>query len=60
MKYYITRFVRKDLKPCEDYYYNSLDDAKKHMGMFIDDDSNLYRRIEIEDSEGTTIDILSF
>lgn len=44
---YIVRFVRKDNKPDEEYYYPTLQDAQYHFGLFLDDDSNLYERIEI-------------
>lgn len=44
---WIVRFVRKDGKPDEDYYYHSLAEAEYHKNLFLDDDSGLYERIEI-------------
>lgn len=44
---YITRFVRADSKGNEDYYYNELKDAEYHFSLFLDDDTGLYRAIEI-------------
>mgnify|MGYP007070133511 CR=1 FL=1 len=46
---YIVRFVRKDGKPAEEYYYPDLQDAQYHFELFQDDDSGLYDRIEITD-----------
>ena len=44
---WIVRFVRKDGKSDEEYYYRSLAEAKYHKNLFLDDDSELYERIEI-------------
>ena len=44
---WIVRFVRKDGKPDEKYYYRSLVEAEYHKNLFLDDDSRLYERIEI-------------
>ena len=44
---YIVRFVRKDGKPDEEYYYHRLEDAQKHVDLFKDDDSGLYTKMEI-------------
>ena len=44
---WIVRFVRKDGKPDEEYYYRSLAEAEYHKNLFLDDDSGLYERIEI-------------
>ena len=44
---WIVRFVRKDSKPDEEYYYRSLAEAEYHKNLFLDDDSGLYERIEI-------------
>lgn len=46
--YYIVRFVRADCGPDEEYYYPREKDAIAHYNLFLDDDSGLYRRIEIE------------
>ncbi len=53
MEYYITRFIRRDGKPCEEYYYHTLEEAEYHKALFKDDDSNLYKRIEVEHYEGS-------
>lgn len=56
---YVLRFVRKDDQPPEEYYYRQLEDARYHLSLFINDDSNLYNRIELEDVEkGVLIDVL--
>ncbi|WP_343252899.1 hypothetical protein [Ligaoa zhengdingensis] len=44
---WIVRFIRKDGKPDEEYYYRSLAEAEYHKNLFLDDDSGLYERIEI-------------
>ena len=44
---YLVRFIRKDLEPNEEYYYNTEMDAKNHFNLFRADDSGLYSRIEI-------------
>lgn len=43
----IVRFIRKDNKPNEDYYYHEEIQAKKHFESFKDDNSGLYSRIEL-------------
>ena len=43
----MVKFIRKDGKPDEDYFYHSLADAAHHRDLFLDDDSGLYERIEI-------------
>lgn len=48
---YIVRFVRKDQQPDEEYYYRRLKDAEYHLSLFEDDDSGLYDRIELIDTE---------
>ena len=48
MKDYIVRFISVDGKPDEEYYYNTLQEAQAHKELFDDDDSGLYKRIEIE------------
>lgn len=47
---YIVRFIRKDRKPEEQYFYHSYTDAVTHLEMFRDDDSGLFKRVEIIDS----------
>ena len=44
---FIGRFVRKDGKPDEEYYYHTLQEAEAHKKLFDDDDSDLYERVEI-------------
>lgn len=44
---WIVRFVRKDGKPDEEYYYRSLAEAEHHKNLFLNDDSGLHERIEI-------------
>ena len=48
---YIVRFVRKDKKADEKYYYLSYCNALNHLALFKDDDSGLYKRIEIIDCQ---------
>lgn len=52
---FILRFVRLDKKPTEEYYYNRLEDAITHYNLFLDDDSGLYRKIEIIDYSGSCL-----
>ena len=47
---YIVRFIRKDGKPVEEYFYHSYRDAVSHLNLFENDDSGLYKRIEIIDN----------
>ncbi len=54
---YITRFIRVDHRPNEDYYYNTQEEAEKHMRLFEDDNSGLYYEIQVVDAE--TGDIVS-
>lgn len=44
---WIVRFVRKDNKPDEEYYYHSITEAEHHRNLFLNDDSGLYEKIEI-------------
>ena len=44
---YFVRFVRRDGKPDEEYFYRAADDAQRHFDMFADDDSGLYEKIEV-------------
>ena len=44
---YITKFVRRDAQPDEEYYYHRLEDAEYHYSLFLDDSSELYERIEL-------------
>ena len=49
MEGYTVCFVRKDSKPEEIYYYHTFREAKEHLNLFQEDDSELYKRIEIRD-----------
>lgn len=57
--YYIVRFVRVDCGPDEEYYYHTKQEAFSHFNLFLDDDSQLYTRIEIE-CKGEIIDNVFF
>lgn len=46
-KRYLVRFVRKDGQPDEIYDYAHRSDAEYHFGLFRNDDSGLYDRIEL-------------
>jgi hypothetical protein len=46
-EFWIVRFVRKDGKPDEEYFYHSLADAEHHRDLFLNDDSGLYEKIEL-------------
>lgn len=56
---WIVKFIRKDGKPDEEYYYSSLADAEHHRDLFLDDDSGLYEKIEIinEKSKEVTMEL---
>ena len=56
---YIVRFVRRDRKSNEEYYYHSLEAAQDHINLFHDDDSGLYKMILLLAIDGTTIDTIS-
>jgi len=43
----IVRFVRNDDKPNEEYYYQHHKDALYHIRLFKEDNSGLYKRIEL-------------
>ena len=44
---YIVSFVRIDGQPDENYVYWQKEDAEHHMSLFANDDSGLYKRIEL-------------
>ena len=48
---YITRFIRKDGRKNEDYWYHTLEEALAHLELFRDDDSGLYKKILVIDEE---------
>ncbi len=39
---YIVRFIRKDGKPVEEFFYHTFEAAISHFLLFKDDDSDLY------------------
>ena len=43
----IVRFVRKDKRQSEEYYYQRISDALYHMSLFEHDKSEYYERIEL-------------
>ena len=47
MELYVVRFVRRDMEPVEEYYYSNINAAEGHLNLFLDDDSELYDRIEL-------------
>lgn len=55
MKEYIVCFIRADGKPNEEYYYATLEEAQAHYNLFFDDDSELYKAIQITDYTGSLI-----
>ena len=60
---YLVRFTRKDFQPDEEYYYNTLEDANRHLNLFREDDSGLYQRIELLKTTGileTMLDVIRF
>ena len=57
---YVVRFVRKDGKATEEYYYPKIEQAEEHYSLFLDDDSGLYTKIELTDYNGTLIKEMVF
>lgn len=59
---YITRFVRRDRRPDEEYYCPTIEEARYHLEQFRDDDSELYERIEIvsDDEPEKAVETLTF
>ena len=56
---FIVSFIRQDFLPNEDYYYYSKEQALEHFNLFREDDSNLYKRIELIEN-GSIIDTIVF
>lgn len=48
---FFVRFVRKDTQPDEFYAYSTKAAAKNHFDMFLDDDSDIFSRIELIQSD---------
>ena len=46
---YVVRFVRRDGKPNEEYFYRTVEEAQQHFDLFNEDDSGLYDSIEVID-----------
>lgn len=44
---YIVKFVRRDEQSAEEYFYHTYEEAYAHFALFLDDDSELYHRIEV-------------
>ncbi len=51
---FITRFTTVS-KEIQDYYYQRIEDAEKHLYLFLDDESKLYRNICVMDAEKNTV-----
>ena len=43
---HVVRFVRRDGKPNEEYFYRTVEEARQHFDLFNEDDSGLYDSIE--------------
>lgn len=58
---FVVRFIRKDGQPNEEYYYHELDNAKRHLALFYEDNSDLYKIVLLLDEErGIIVDSVSF
>lgn len=58
---FITRFIRTDEKLEENYYYQTFEEAERHLYLFDNDDSGLYRNISVlDDKEGKVLIVLLF
>lgn len=55
---WIVRFVRKDGKPDEEYFYHSQEEAEHHRDLFQNDDSGLYEKIEVIKEESNKEDTM--
>lgn len=44
---FVVIFNRSDEKPDEEYCYYKREDAEYHLGLFLDDDSDIYSKISI-------------
>ena len=58
MDLFIVRFIRRDGKPDEEYYYHTREDAERHFFLFRDDDSNLYWEIVLTHASGDAEEVL--
>ena len=59
MDLFIVRFIRRDGKPDEEYYYHTREDAERHFLLFRDDDSCLYRDILLTHASGDAEEVLN-
>ena len=58
---YCVCFKRKDNRSDELYYYHTVEDAREHFNLFVNDDSDLYVKIILCDAENDIpIDTLTF
>jgi len=57
---YIVKFVTIDNPIDEIYYYNNLNDASYHFNLFRDDDSGLYSKIILTDTDDTVYKTINF
>ena len=58
---FVVRFIRIDGQPNEEYYYHELDNAKRHLALFYEDNSDLYKIVLLLDEErGIIVDSVSF
>lgn len=60
MKEYTVHFIRADEQPEEIYYYHTLEEAKWHLHLFDEDDSELYQKIEVRNKVGNVLDKIIF
>ena len=60
MKEYSVHFIRVDEQPEEIYFYNTPEEAKWHLHLFDNDDSELYQKIEVKDRLGNILDKIVF
>ena len=49
VKMFVTRFIRSDGKPDEDFVYYTKAEAEAHLRLFTEDSSGLYRNISVID-----------
>ena len=53
---FLVRFIRQDPQPVEEYFYQSRAAAMEHFHLFKNDDSGLYRRIDLLDLKEEDLD----
>ena len=57
---YIVQFIRNDHQPNEEYVYANRLDAEHHFSLFQNDNSGLYKKINLLSWIGTNTKILKF